>query len=63
MRYETIINIKSLLSGERIVNETYLKKLRLRSDWYTQTDSTKFIIPLLVIVHPKLNFFNFLLSS
>ena len=38
-----------------VLNATHLIKPRLGSNWYTQTDITEVVIPLRIIVHPKLN--------
>ena len=54
MQVETIIYGQIISHGERVVNVTYLTKLRHGSKWYTQTDGTEVVILLHIIVHPKL---------
>ena len=57
MQYETIIDEKVISSGERVFCSTYLKKLIIGTNCYTQTDSNNIVIPLRMIVHPKLKRF------
>ena len=54
MQVETIIYGKIISHGERVINVTYLKKLRHGSKWYTQTDVTEVVILLQINFHPKL---------
>ena len=54
MKVETIIVGQIISHGERVVNVTYLTKLRHGSKWYTQTYGTEVVILLHIIVHPKL---------
>ena len=57
MQYETIIYGKVILPGERVVDLTYLTKLRHGSNWYAETDITNVFIPLSIIIHQKLKLF------
>ena len=54
MQVETIIYGQIISHGERVINLTYLTKLRHGSKWYTQIDGTEVVIILHIIVHPKL---------
>ena len=54
MQVETIIYGQLISHGERVINVTYLTKLRHGSKWYTQTYGTEVVILLHIIVHPKL---------
>ena len=54
MQVETIIYGQIISHGERVINVTYLKKLRHGSKWYTRTDVTEVVIILHIIVHPNL---------
>ena len=54
MQVDTIIYGQIISHGERVINVTYLKKLRNGSTWCTQTDVTEVVIILHIIVHPKL---------
>ena len=54
MQVLTIIYGQIMSNGERVINVTYLTKLRHGSTWYTQTDGTEVFILLYIIVHPKL---------
>ena len=40
-----------------VVNVTYLTKVRHGTKWPTQADGGEIIVPLCIIVHPKLNVF------
>ena len=53
MQVETIIDGQIISHVERVLNVTYLKKLRHGSKWYTQTDGTEVVILLQIIVNPK----------
>ena len=57
MQDETIIYGQSMLYCEIVVNATYLSKWIHGSNWYTKPDINEVVIPLHIIVHPKINFF------
>ena len=58
---ETVIDVPN--KTKTLVNTTYRTKLRLVPNWYTQTDSTKVVIPLQIIFHLQLNVFPPIVST